>query len=210
MLQIAKRMFTNPSLSTVKVLLPFCPHKYRARTTLVNCLFLLKELLCKFSDLRSLICSYKVAEFMYGQNKLYGKALVCRMKDPDLKVTLETIPEIHSHQESVFDYTRNQLDSSELTPKEKSDVRSAIITNIKQLVSINSSQASRLILQYFSSEHEKLLRALDPYPGDFIYSVTLTELQYAYLSSIMNKEQSAQTGVNELLEQSGMRITSGT
>jgi len=83
---------------------------------------------------------YKVAEFLHRQNKNYAKALNCHLKDEDLK-------------KNVFDFIRNLMENSDLNQKEKGDVKNATIANLRHLVAINSSQASRLIIQLFSQEH---------------------------------------------------------
>eukprot|EP01114_Cavostelium_apophysatum_P017647 TRINITY_DN5298_c0_g1_i5.p1 TRINITY_DN5298_c0_g1~~TRINITY_DN5298_c0_g1_i5.p1 ORF type:complete len:873 (-),score=262.43 TRINITY_DN5298_c0_g1_i5:76-2694(-) len=125
---------------------------------------------------------YKVAELFYIEAKNYGKVLQCHMKDKDF-------------QEGVFDYIRTLMESPELDDREKSDVKSATIQNLRKLVAINSAATSRLIIQSFTKEHERILHELDPYP----------QVQYQYLSNIMKTKENA--GINELLEQQGIRIS---
>jgi len=42
------------------------------------------------------------------------------------------------------------MESTDLTPKDKEDVKNVTILNLKHLVSLNAAACSRLIIKYFS------------------------------------------------------------
>jgi len=124
---------------------------------------------------------YEVAEYLYNRIRNFKKVISCRVKGPN--------------KESIFDFIKFLVESAEHSAAEKSDVKSATITHLRELLIIDSLAASRLIIQLFAGEHERILNELSTYP----------ELQYVFLGSIMSKGPRQE--MTELLEQSGVRIT---
>lgn len=95
--------------------------------------------------------------------------------------------------QTVFEFIKGLMTSTDLNEQDKISITSATIDHLRDLITIDSNATSRLIIQVFNRDQERILHELDPYP----------EMQYVYLTSIMNKDD-RQT---ELLEQSGVRIT---
>jgi hypothetical protein len=77
----------------------------------------------------------------------------------------------------VFTWIANAMRDDSLSKPEKETIKNTTITNLNELVKIDSDKTSVLVTEVFTNENERVVKELEPYP----------ELQYAYLRSVMQQ-----------------------
>lgn len=88
------------------------------------------------------------------------------------------------------------MESKTLSPEYKVQVKSATLSHLRDLITIDGPSTSRLIIECFTDDHERVLKELDAYP----------ELQFRYLQNFMVKDK--KSGMRELLQKNSINITS--
>ncbi|EAL61787.1 RING zinc finger-containing protein [Dictyostelium discoideum AX4] len=107
---------------------------------------------------------FKVCQYIYSIKNNFNRMITCQIKDPDNKQ--------HS-----FDYIREILARPSLTIEQRETVKNTSISNLAQLILIDSVKTAQLIMDCFSSDHEKVLRELSSFP----------KLQFTYLQGLFKK-----------------------
>lgn len=124
---------------------------------------------------------YKAAQYLYSLNRDFAKVLVFHIKDP------ETRPH-------TFDFIRSLMSDPELSEEDRALVKSTTLAHLPQLIAADSPATSKLIIEVFTTEHERILRELGTYP----------KLQYTYLKGLFDSLGSDSA---EILAKRGIRIT---
>eukprot|EP01132_Coremiostelium_polycephalum_P006682 gene6682-8267_t len=122
-------------------------------------------LICEGNEL------YKVMQYLYGLKNNYSKMILCQIKDPESKL-------------ESFEYIKNLLSIPNLTDEQHSSIRSTSISNLAQLIIIDSTKTAQLIMDCFSNDHEKILRELSAFP----------KLQYTYLQGLLGGGNKSASG----------------
>ncbi|KAF2069909.1 hypothetical protein CYY_008770 [Polysphondylium violaceum] len=135
---------------------------------------------------------YKVCQYIYSLQTNFNKMIICQIRDPEWKL-------------NVFDYIRELLNIKGLSEEQINSIKSTSISNLAQLLLIDSSKTAQLIMDCFSSDHEKVLKELSQFP----------KLQYTYLQGLYNPIISRDTGGGtttkiSLIQSSGLQITNET
>lgn len=123
---------------------------------------------------------YKAAQYLYSLKRDFSKVLIFHIKDP------ETRPH-------TFDFIRSLMADPELSEEDRSLVKSTTLAHLPQLIAADSPATSKLIVEVFTTEHDRILRELGTYP----------KLQYTYLRGLLDSLHSD----SELLAKRGIRIT---
>lgn len=124
---------------------------------------------------------YKAAQYLYSLKRDFSKVLVFHIKDP------ETRPH-------TFDFIRSLMSDPELSDEDRALVKSTTLAHLPQLIAADSPATSKLIVEVFTTEHDRILRELGTYP----------KLQYTYLKGLLDSLYSESA---ELLAKRGIRIT---
>ncbi|PRP85754.1 vacuolar protein sorting-associated protein 8 [Planoprotostelium fungivorum] len=122
---------------------------------------------------------WKVAEYLYRKKKDHFKVIQSRIRDPLYK-------------REVFQYIRNML-SKEVDRDEMASRKKAVVRSLNGLITLDGSDSSKLIIEFFSEQTDSILIALDAHP----------HVQYLFLKSIVEGNKS----MNQLLEKHGSTIT---
>ncbi|EGC38608.1 hypothetical protein DICPUDRAFT_148703 [Dictyostelium purpureum] len=126
---------------------------------------------------------FKVCQYIYSFKDNYSKMITCQIKDQENK-----------HQS--FDYIRTILAKPNLSKENRETVKNTSISNLAQLILIDSVKTAQLIMDCFSNDHEKVLKELAAFP----------KLQYTYLQGLFKKSLTGST----IIQQYGLHISQET
>lgn len=87
------------------------------------------------------------------------------------------------------------MNSPKLSKENKNQVKTGTLSHLKDLIMIDGVSTTRLILECFTGDHDRILKELELYP----------EVQFRYLQTLMTKDKKSEMG--ELIEKSGVGIT---
>eukprot|EP01117_Protostelium_nocturnum_P016173 TRINITY_DN6351_c0_g1_i1.p1 TRINITY_DN6351_c0_g1~~TRINITY_DN6351_c0_g1_i1.p1 ORF type:complete len:1371 (+),score=513.48 TRINITY_DN6351_c0_g1_i1:503-4615(+) len=119
---------------------------------------------------------YTLAEYLYSRKGNYTKMYQCRIRDPTYK-------------HGIFDFLRELL-TDEQHPEELAAKKNAVINVLDQLITLDSEESSKLIVDFFSAQSKSILKILEPHP----------HVQYLYLKSLLGKN------AKEIVENAGIEI----
>lgn len=85
---------------------------------------------------------------------------------------------------AIFDFIHQSISDTTLSSSQVTAIRTATLQALPQLVAAHSERTARLILEDFSSDHDRVVSALNAFP----------ELQFLYLQSIMMGHQRRSQG----------------
>ncbi|EGG24943.1 RING zinc finger-containing protein [Cavenderia fasciculata] len=117
---------------------------------------------------------YRVAQYIYSQQRQYAKMVVCQIRDPDTRA-------------QTFDYVRQLLENPALNDADRQTVRQTTISNLAHLIVVDSTATAQLIMDYFASDHEKIVKELGQFP----------KLQYTYLVGLLGNDSSSRVAIQQ-------------
>ncbi|CAO0802322.1 unnamed protein product [Mucor circinelloides] len=131
---------------------------------------------------------WKVLEDVYRRDKKYGKLVEAYLKDDERR-------------EDVFDCVQKLLSSSDLSNRQKEEVKRVFMIRISQFVEIDGQKAANIVEHFMQGDHADAIRRLeeDQEFDDDEYHATADKRLFSYLRGLLEpyEEQDEQDEMNQ-------------
>ncbi|EEC14167.1 conserved hypothetical protein, partial [Ixodes scapularis] len=109
---------------------------------------------------------YRVCEYLYEKRRQYDKIFLCYLEDP-------------SRKPRTFYYAMQVFESHNISEQEKTSLENQLIESIEELLDIDNTATSQLMLQYLAHRVDDVMRKLEGRP----------EVLYQFLQGVWNSRE---------------------
>eukprot|EP00042_Codosiga_hollandica_P023126 m.89745 g.89745 ORF g.89745 m.89745 type:complete len:1381 (-) comp51060_c0_seq1:59-4201(-) len=127
---------------------------------------------------------FRVCEWLYRKQRMFGRILECFLRDT-------------ARHDQVFDFLAETVMSSNLSQKERADLRGSVMLNIEALTQLDSLETGNFVVQWFGEVLDSIVQSLSRTPSlhyKFLFSIFLasesslraTKMRFPYQATLMD------------------------